>query len=164
MTPEAWVALIIGVPSLIIAIIAIIVSSRANKRASSANDLAEQSNSLASDANKIATEAIEQQRLTAPPAWGAIVPVVDRDGWYGIENRSGRDINVLEFVVNPVESAGAVRFRQEPGEIVGYGDSLYFAIEKSIVDDPREIEVAWVYADRTEDEGEWNYLYRSIIW
>jgi len=92
------------------------------------------------------------------------VPVPGRKHWYGIENRSGRDINVLEFKVKPADSAGSVRFHQEPGEIVGYGDSLYLAIEKSLADDPREVEVAWVYADRNDDELEWNYLYRALIY
>ncbi|MFV0432452.1 MAG: hypothetical protein ACK5LO_00500 [Leucobacter sp.] len=164
MTSEAWVALLVGVPSLLLAVAAIIVSVRANKRAKDANTLAEKSNGLASEANTIATEAVEHQKLTAPPAWGAVQPVSGKRLWYGVENRSGRDINVLEFTVMPTDSAGAVTFRQEPGEIVGYGDSLFFSIDKTIADDPRQIEVAWVYADRTEEETEWNYLYRALIW
>lgn len=92
------------------------------------------------------------------------MPVAGKRGWYGIENRSGRDINVLEFTVRPKDSAGSVAFRQEPGEIVGYGDSLYFSVDRSLADDPREIEVAWVYADRSDDETEWQYLYRTLIW
>lgn len=91
-------------------------------------------------------------------------PVPGKNRWYGVENRSGRDINVLEFSVKPADSAGAVQFHQEPGEIVGYGDSLFFSIEKSLADNPREIEIAWVYSDFTEDETEWNYLYRALIW
>ncbi len=164
MTSDAWVALLVGVPSLILAVIAIIVSGRANKRAKTANNIAEKSNGLASNANTIATEAVEHQKLKAPPEWGAVQPVQGKNRWYGVENRSGRDMNVLEFSVKPTDSAGAVHFHQGTGEIVGYGDSLYFSIDKSPADDPREIEIAWVYADRTEEETEWNYLYRALIW
>lgn len=163
MTSDAWVALLVGVPSLILAVIAIVVSSRANKRAKTANTIAEKSNGLASNANTIATEAVEHQKLKAPPEWGSVQPVPGRNRWYGIENRSGRDINVLEFSVKPTDSAGSVQFHQETGEIVGYGDSLFFSIDNSLADDPREIEIAWVYADRTEEESEWSYLNRALI-
>ncbi len=164
MTSEAWVALLVGVPSVVVAVIALVIAARANKRSQQANILATQSNELAQDANSIATESVEHQKRTAPPAWGSVEPVSGKKNWFGIENRSGRDINVLEFSVRPSDSAGAVQFHQDPGALVGYGDSIYLNIDKSLADDPREIEVAWVYADHTPEENEWEYLYRALIW
>jgi|GEM_PF-6851532 len=164
MTPDAWVALGVGIPTIALAIIAVVISARANGKSKKANDLSEGANDLASQANKIAEESMAHQKLIAPPPWGRVEPVPGKKNWFGIQNLSGRDINVLEFNVRPQESSGAVMFRQETGELIGYGDSLFFAIEKSLADDPRKIEVAWVYADRTDDECEWEYLYRSLIW
>lgn len=101
MTSEAWVALLVGVPSVVVAVIALVIAARASKRSQQANILATQSNELAQDANNIATESVEHQKRTAPPAWGSVEPVSGKKNWFGIENRSGRDINVLEFSVRP---------------------------------------------------------------
>lgn len=55
-------------------------------------------------------------------------------------------------------------FAQSGGELIDHGDSLSFTLERTLADDPREIEVSWVYADRSpEEEAEgWQYLYRQI--
>lgn len=158
MEASAAVALIVGIVSSVIAIVALVFAGIANSRAKSANQ-------IATDANGIAAKALEHQKLLAPPEWGCVEPVPGINGKFRIENQSGRSINIVEFSVRPTDSAGAVTFRQGLGSLIDPGDAIHFAMDRSIADDPREVEIAWVYSDRTEaEESEgWNYLYRALI-
>lgn len=147
MTSAEIVSAATTIITISVSIWAIVVAHRANSRSSTAN--------------KIAQDALAHQKLIAPPPWGEVEELGERR--FKVVNKSGRSVNVLTLDVRPADNEAAVTFSATPGELIEYGNALFFKTDGTASGGSREIEVAWVYADQEPDwDGEPEYLYRTI--
>jgi hypothetical protein len=120
----------VDIAGFVVAVVAVIVSAMAVW--------------YAHGANRIAQEALDTQKLTAPPVW---TELVRSRGRRTTENRSGRDVIVYGFEVVGDESS--VRVPQLP-QRVEYGDSFEFRYEPTFDASADRVVIVWGYE---KDDG-----------
>lgn len=148
----------IAIISLIVAIVAGVAAfwsageaRAANKRADRANELAEEANkradkanSIAFEANKISKQALEEQKLHAPPPWSELIQVEENS--YRLENQSGRDMEIVSVLVNPENASQLVRIDDLPAK-VSYGDGYPILILATWQLQVSSIDIEWRFLD-----------------
>lgn len=109
---------------------------------------ASQANLRAAEANEISQEALEHQKLHAPPPWSQIEVVAENK--YQLRNLSGRDICVVEVIALPSEAQSELTAFDLP-RFVSYGDTYNFLVESSIAYPVSAVDIHWYFVDESDD-------------
>lgn len=119
-------------------------ADRANNIAREANKNAEKANSIAVEANEISNQALEQQKLQAPPIWSELIKAENHS--YRLENKSGRDVEILGITTDSEEARRFIRVGKLPVQ-VSYGDGYQIRILKTWQVTVLSINIQWRFLD-----------------